>query len=53
MHNPRYAGAFVYGRTRGRPRAGGGVSQIKVDMARFVIPDMHPGYIAWECFRAN
>ncbi|MES0126432.1 recombinase family protein [Mesorhizobium sp. C420B] len=33
LHNPRYAGAFVYGPTRGRPRRGGGVSQIKVDMA--------------------
>jgi DNA invertase Pin-like site-specific DNA recombinase len=55
LHNPRYAGAFVYGRTRGRPRPGGGVSQIKVNMAewRFVIPDMHPGYIDWERFKAN
>nr|WP_244602931.1 recombinase family protein [Mesorhizobium delmotii] len=55
MHNPRYAGAFVYGRTRGRPRPGGGVSQIKVDMAdwRFVMPDLHPGYIDWERFKAN
>lgn len=55
LHNPRYAGAFVYGRTRGRRRPGGGVSQIKVDMAewRFVIPDMHPGYIDWERFKAN
>jgi DNA invertase Pin-like site-specific DNA recombinase len=55
LHNPRYAGAFVYGRTRGRPRPGGGVSQIKVDMAdwRFVMPYLHPGYIDWECFKAN
>ncbi|MER9924785.1 recombinase family protein [Mesorhizobium sp. M0048] len=55
LHNPRYAGAFVYGRTRGRPRPGGGVSQIKVGMAewRFVIPDMHPGYIDWERFKAK
>ena len=55
LHNPRYAGAFVYGRTRGRPRPGGGVSQIKVAMAdwRFVMPDIHPGYIDWERFKAN
>ncbi|TIR63219.1 MAG: recombinase family protein, partial [Mesorhizobium sp.] len=55
LHNPRYAGAFVYGRTRGRPRPGGGISQIKVDMAdwRFVMPDLHPGYIDWERFKAN
>ncbi len=55
LHNPRYAGAFVYGRTRSRPRPGGGVSQIKVAMAewRVVVPDMHPGYIDWESFKSN
>ena len=55
LHNPRYAGAFVYGRTRGRPRPGGGISQVKVDMAdwQVVMPDMHPGYIDWERFKAN
>jgi DNA invertase Pin-like site-specific DNA recombinase len=55
LHNPRYAGAFVYGRTRSRPRPGGGVSQIKVAMAewRVVVPDMHPGYIDWEGFKTN
>ncbi len=55
LHNPRYAGAFVYGRTRARPRPDGGVSQIKVAMAewRVVVPDMHPGYIDWESFKAN
>lgn len=55
LHNPRYAGAFVYGRTRARPRPDGGVSQIKVAMAewRVVVPDMHPGYIDWEAFKTN
>ena len=55
LHNPRYAGAFVYGRTRGRRRPGGGVSQIKVPMEdwQFVMPDLHPGYIDWERFKAN
>src|SRR6202022_3920080 len=33
LHNPRYAGAFVYGRTRTRHRPDGRVSQIKVPMA--------------------
>jgi DNA invertase Pin-like site-specific DNA recombinase len=44
LHNPRYAGAFVYGRTRGRHRPDGGVSQIKVPMEdwQFVMPDL-PG----------
>ncbi|BCH19120.1 recombinase family protein [Mesorhizobium sp. L-2-11] len=55
LHNPRYAGAFVYGRSHGRPRPGGGVSQIKVEMAdwQVVMPDMHPGYIDWARFKAN
>ena len=55
LHNPRYAGAFVYGRTRGRRRPDGGVSQIKAPMEdwQFVMPDLHPGYIDWERFKAN
>jgi DNA invertase Pin-like site-specific DNA recombinase len=55
LHNPRYAGAFVYGRTRGRRRPDGCVSQIKVPMEdwQFVMPDLHPGYINWERFKAN
>ena len=55
LHNPRYAGAFVYGRTRGRHKPGGGVSQIKVPMEewQFVMPGFHPGYIDWERFKAN
>jgi DNA invertase Pin-like site-specific DNA recombinase len=55
LHNPRYAGAFVYGQTRGRHRPGGGVSQIKVpiDEWSFVFTDHHRGYIDWDRFKAN
>lgn len=55
LHNPRYAGAFVYGRTRGRRRPDGGTCVVKVPRAewQFVIPDVHQGYINWECFEAN
>jgi DNA invertase Pin-like site-specific DNA recombinase len=55
LHNPRYAGAFVYGRTHSRHRPGGGVSQIKVPMDdwQFVFPDHHRGYIDWDRFKAN
>jgi DNA invertase Pin-like site-specific DNA recombinase len=55
LHNPRYAGAFVYGRTRSRHRPGGGVSQIKMPMDewQFVFPEHHRGYIDWERFKAN
>ncbi|WP_245272857.1 recombinase family protein [Microvirga lotononidis] len=55
LHNPRYAGAFVYGRTRTRHRPEGGAATIRVPRAewQFVIPNLHPGYISWECFEAN
>jgi DNA invertase Pin-like site-specific DNA recombinase len=55
LHNPRYAGAFVYGRTRTRHRPDGGVSVAKVARAdwQFVMPGMHQGYIDWERFEAN
>lgn len=55
LHNPRYAGAFVYGRTSTRRRVDGGVSVVKVPRAEWqvVMPGMHPGYIDWERFEAN
>jgi DNA invertase Pin-like site-specific DNA recombinase len=55
LRNPRYAGAFVYGRTRTRHRPDGGVSLIRVPRAewQFVRPSMHRGYIDWERFEAN
>ncbi len=54
LHNPRYAGAFVYGRTRGVYRAGK-MGQLKVprDQWQVLIRDAHPGYISWEEFEAN
>jgi DNA invertase Pin-like site-specific DNA recombinase len=55
LHNPRYAGAFVYGRTRSQKSLDGGTSVRKVPREewRFVIPDMHEGYIDWDRFEAN
>ena len=55
LHNPRYAGAFVYGRTRIRHLPDGGTSVIKVARAQwqFVMPGMHQGYIDWERFEIN
>ena len=55
LHNPRYAGAFVYGRTRTRRLPEGGTSVIRIPKSewQFVMPDMHPGYIDWERFEAN
>lgn len=55
LHNPRYAGAFVYGRTRTHHRPDGGVSVVRVARAdwQFVMPGLHEGYIDWERFEAN
>jgi len=55
LHNPRYAGAFVYGRTRIRRLPDGGTTVIKVARAewQFVMPGMHQGYIDWERFELN
>jgi DNA invertase Pin-like site-specific DNA recombinase len=55
LHNPRYAGAFVYGRTRTRHMPDGSTKVIKVARAdwQHVMPGMHPGYINWERFESN
>jgi hypothetical protein len=56
LHNPRYAGAFVYGRTRQRQSAvGGQVRYRKLPRAEWKVflPNAHPGYIPWEEFEAN
>jgi DNA invertase Pin-like site-specific DNA recombinase len=55
LHNPRYAGAFVYGRVRTRRLPDGKQRTMKVPRAewQFVIPDVHAGYISWEQFEAN
>ena len=55
LHNPRYAGAFVFGRLRCRRLADGRTATIKVarEEWQFVIKDAHPGYIDWDRFEAN
>ena len=55
LHNPRYAGAFVYGRVRTRRLPDGKVSTIRVPRSewQFVIPGVHAGYISWEQFESN
>jgi DNA invertase Pin-like site-specific DNA recombinase len=55
LHNPRYAGAYFYGRRRqfrdleGRHRV---IRKPREDWTVF-IPDSHPGYISLETFEAN
>ena len=55
LHNPRYAGAFAYGRTRSRRRPGGGVESKRLPREQWtvLIRDAHPGYISWERFEEN
>jgi len=56
LHNPRYAGAFVYGRTRQRKVIIGAQAQYrKLPRAEWKVflPDAHPGYLSWDEFEAN
>lgn len=56
LHNPRYTGAFVYGRTRQRKvRIGGQLRyrRLKREEWSVFLPNLHPGYISWEEFEAN
>jgi DNA invertase Pin-like site-specific DNA recombinase len=55
LHNPRYAGAFVYGRTRTGHKPDGKYTAVKVPREKwqFLIRDVHPGYISWERFEVN
>lgn len=55
LHNPRYAGAFVYGRRREARTADGRRAWQEVPRDQWValIHDAHPGYITWETFETN
>ena len=55
LHNPRYAGAFVYGRRRERKTPDGRRTFETVPRDQWIalIPDAHPGYISWDQFETN
>jgi DNA invertase Pin-like site-specific DNA recombinase len=55
LHNPRYAGAFAFGRTRSRKRPGGriGVATLPRNEWAVLLTGAHPGYISWERFETN
>lgn len=55
LKNPRYAGAYFYGRVR-RDKFGDGSERKKyVDRSQWysLIKDSHPGYISWEEYEEN
>jgi DNA invertase Pin-like site-specific DNA recombinase len=55
LHNPRYAGAFVYGRHRTRKTTEGKTSTHELPREQWtaLIHDAHPGYLSWERFEIN
>jgi hypothetical protein len=55
LHNPRYAGAFVYGRRRERLAANGKKTIQVLPREQWIalFPDTHPGYISWDQYETN
>jgi DNA invertase Pin-like site-specific DNA recombinase len=55
LHNPRYAGAFAYGRRRERHAGNGKKSYQIVPREQWIalIRDAHPGYISWDQYETN
>jgi DNA invertase Pin-like site-specific DNA recombinase len=55
LTNPRFAGAYAYGRRRYRRVADGKKINRKRDCADWLacIPSAHPGYITWERYQEN
>jgi DNA invertase Pin-like site-specific DNA recombinase len=55
LHNPRYAGAFAYGRRRERHAGNGKKSYQLVPREQWIalIRDAHPGYIGWDHYETN
>lgn len=55
LHNPRYAGAFAYGRRRQRRHPDGRTRHSLQPREAWtaLIPDAHPGYITWATYETN
>ncbi|MHB9038718.1 MAG: recombinase family protein [Armatimonadota bacterium] len=55
LHNPRYAGAFCFGRTRTWKNADGRtlVKHLPRDQWQVLLPDAHVGYISWQEYEDN
>ena len=52
LHNPRYAGAFAYGRRRGRKQPDGRLRITRLPRDQWLVLrlEAHPGYISWDEF---
>lgn len=55
LHNPRYAGAFCFGRNSCRTGIGGRkrYRKLPMDQWQVLIKDKHAGYISWELYEEN
>ncbi|WP_459570187.1 recombinase family protein, partial [Cupriavidus sp. 8B] len=55
LNNPRYAGAYAYGRRHYRRTADGKKAPRRRERDDWLacIPDAHPGYITWEQYQQN
>ena len=55
LKNPRYAGAYYYGRQRSRKNVDGSTTYYRVprEQWRVLIKDVHPGYITWDQYEEN
>ncbi|MBV9595406.1 MAG: recombinase family protein [Chloroflexi bacterium] len=55
LHNPRYAGAFTYGRTTVHHRGNGHlyIERLQRDEWQVLLRDAHAGYISWDEYEQN
>lgn len=55
LNNPRYAGAFAYGKTRSRRGTDGHgvITRLPREQWHTLIQDAHPGYITWAEYEEN
>ena len=55
LNNPRFAGAYYYGRQRSRMNVDGSTTYFQVprDQWLVLIKDAHAGYITWEQYEEN
>jgi DNA invertase Pin-like site-specific DNA recombinase len=55
LRNPRYAGAFCFGRTHTTKHADGSlhIETLPQEQWLFLIQGVHAGYISWEDYEAN